>query len=864
MMALPGAEGEAAPWLPPAIAGGLPLAGDWAIAPGEPGQTRPPAAADWLVLDGPQPVAAALAGAGQWSIDGPPRDFDRECWWYRCRFDLPVAAVGAGVTLGFDGLATLARVWLNGEPLFDSRSMFQAWRVQAGERLRAQGNELWMRFDPLADALALRRPRPRWRTPMVAHQQLRWLRTTLLGRTPGWSPPAAVVGPWRPVWWSAADPCRPLALWQQARWAEGTGEFQVACRFAEDAAVEAVRIELHHDGRMHAQPLAPQPDGRWDGTLRLAQAEPWWPHTHGRPALHDARLVIRRQGREAAQPLGRVGFRAVRADTRDGGFGLRVNDTPVFARGVCWTPLDTLRLHAPAARLRDVLTRLRDAGLNLVRIGGTMVYESEDFFRLCDELGLMVWQDLMFASMDYPADDTGFVRQVDDELACQLPAWAAHPSVVVLCGNSEVEQQAAMWGAERASWAPPLFHDHIAQAVRAALPGVVWWPSSAHGGAFPFEPRQGTSAYYGVGAYRRPLDDARVSGLRFATECLAFAQVPPDATLARLRELQGGLPVRPSHPLWKARASRDLGAAWDFDDVRDHYVQALYGEDPAALRQSDPARHLALGRAAVAEVIAAAFDRWRAAGSSCRGALVWFLRDLWAGAGWGLLDDLGNPKAGFHALARVCQPLHWCALDDGLNGITLHGVNDTAQARHGRLELTLWRDGEWPVAQAAREITLAARGAQSFALTEWLPGFLDAGWAYRFGPPPADVLRLAWTDDQGTRAGRVCFIGAAAPRRADIGLTARARVIDDGTVELVVHSRAAARALHLEAEGWQPDDEYLDLAPGEERRLRCTRWPSSAPRPWRASVHAINALAPVAAPLVPARSPDRQDGPGAL
>jgi beta-mannosidase len=829
------------------IPGRMELAGAWALAPGRPGGKAPDDTC-WQPIAGPLPVAAALSGAGSWQLDGPARDFDRECWWYRCRFDRPEALQGLA-TLGLDGLATLASVWLNGELLLESRSMFRQHTVPLGGRLRPQGNELLIRFDPLADALAQRRPRPRWRAPMVAHQQLRWFRTTLLGRTPGWSPPATVVGPWRPVW-LAAEFASPRILSLQPRLQGAAGVLTVRCVVI---GARSVRLALLEGGRRHEVALALQgtDDGgqAWQGSLHVDAIEPWWPHTHGEPALHEAQLLV-----DDRQPvsLGRVGFCRVEADTADGGFGLVVNGEPVFARGVCWVPLDTLRLHASPEQYREVLTRLRDAGVNLVRVGGTMAYEHEVFFDLCDELGLMVWQDLMFANMDYPGDDAGFVAEVDAELAGQWPLWRRHASVAVVCGNSELSQQAAMWGAGREHWQPPLFHTHLARAVAAELPGVPYWPSSAHGGSFPFQPDQGTTSYYGVGAYRRDTADARASGLRFATECLAFAQVPPDSTLARLRALNADLPLRVHSPLWKERSPRDLGAGWDFDDVRDHYVQALFGEDPHALRMSDPARHLVLGRAAAAEALIAAFSQWRAAGSACRGALVWFLRDLWAGAGWGYLDDQGRPKAAFHALASVSRPMHVGVTDDGLNGLRIHLANESAATLDGELQVALYRQGDWPVARASRPFGLPGRATQSIALTDCLDGFADLSWAYRFGPPPADVLVVRWAGPSG-ECQRVHFIdpGRSPLQRMDLGLAAQARALDGGaSIEVVLTNRAAARGVHFEVDGWAPDDEYFHLPPGGRRVLRFMPWAGQPRRAWRASVSAINALAPSAVPLV--------------
>ena len=217
-----------------------------------------------------------------------------------------------------------------------------------------------------------------------------------------------------------------------------------------------------------------------------------------------------------------------------------------------------------------------------------------------------------------------------------------------------------------------------------------------------------------------------------------------------------------------------------------------------------------------------------------------------------LLDDLGQPKAAFHALSRVCQPLHLGITDDGLNGLTLHAVNEHGRALKGRLTLRIYREGEWPVAGAEREMELPARSRQGWNVSEWLDGFIDLSWAYRFGPPPANVLAVRW-EGQDASAERVHVIDVpgAALRRAEIGLAATAVECEPGVIEVRLGTRAAARSVHFEAEGWSPADEYFDLAPGAERRVRFTAWVDHPRRPWRATVTAINALVPAAVPLLP-------------
>jgi beta-mannosidase len=219
---------------------------------------------------------------------------------------------------------------------------------------------------------------------------------------------------------------------------------------------------------------------------------------------------------------------------------------------------------------------------------------------------------------------------VQREASQQLLQWSKHPSVVLICGNSEVSQQAAMWGVAREYWSPALFENTLRTLVSKWCPETPYWPSSAYGGEVPHQVSHGTVSYYGAGAYLRPLHDIRRSDVRFASECLAFANVPEDSTITGM---PGGAALRVTHSAWKARAPRDLGAGWDFEDVRDHYLKLLFDIDPTQLRYSDHKRYLELSRRVPGDVMTEAFSEWRRSGSSCAGAIVWFLRDLWPGAG---------------------------------------------------------------------------------------------------------------------------------------------------------------------------------------------------------------------------------------
>lgn len=779
-------------------------------------------------------AAAALRAAGGFSLDDPSRPptrrLDADDWWFRTRLPAIERATDDEIALVASGIATVADVWLDGAPLLETDNMFRSHeRV-----LERGGGELVIRCRALDTLLGAKRPRPRWKAPMIESQQLRWFRTTLLGRTPGWSPPAAAVGPWRGVHVErrrgfAVDD---VSLRTAVSGSHGTVE--VTCRLRALGAardLRAVELVVERDGREHVAKLVAGLEGALTAHLTIADVHRWWPHTHGEPAVYHARLLVGPS--RVVVDLGSIGFREV---TRDGDFAIVINGAPVFCRGACWTPLDVVTLSADRAATERALLQVRDAGMNMLRVSGTMTYESDDFYDLCDELGILVWQDFMFANMDYPEEDARFAENVAIEARQILSRLQARPSLAVLCGNSEGEQQAAMFGAPRDRWSPKLFHDTLAALSSEKCPDVPYWPSSAHGGAFPHEPRVGTTSYYGVGAYLRPLDDARRAEVRFASECLAFANVPEATPPA----------MKVHHPAWKARTPRDLGAGWDFDDVRDHYVERLFGADPMTLRYADHDRYLDLGRAATGEVMAAVFGEWRRQASTCRGGLLWFLRDLWSGAGWGVVDAAGRPKSAYWYLRRALAPVAVHVSDEGNSGLYVHVANDRPGRIEGELEIALFRAGEIAVGSTKRAIAVEARSAATLAAAASFDGFMDLSNAYRFGPAACDLV-VATLRDAPAASGGVTLaetfhfpVGLPSARELDLGLVASARERSDGAFDVTVRTRRFAQSVVLEADGFTASDAWFHLAPSAERTVVLTRSVPGATAPLKGTLRALN------------------------
>lgn len=776
----------------------------WELALTPPGACAGPAEAarltDWIPATAPGTAAQALAAAGRWPADAPGPLHDKDVWWRTA------LAPGGPRTLVCDGLATLAEVWLDETRLFASRSMFQPVRaaLPAGD-----GGTLWLCFRALAPALLAKGPRARWRPRMIEGQGLRLVRTTLLGHMPGWAPAIDVVGPWREVRLEEDGPVRLERVSLQPV-LDLDGPRLVAEVMAQGVEAAPILSCGAAEGVMQAQG-----DGRFRLELPVPDAEPWWPHTHGAPALHPVSLRIG----EALADLGRTGFRRIEVDRGlDGhGFGLKINGEPLFCRGACWINPDPVALSGARADYEPTLRQMREAGMNMVRVSGTGVYESPAFFELCDELGLLVWQDFMFANFDYPADPA-FAAQARGEAEALLDAVQGSPSLAVLCGGSEVMQQAAMLGLAAGELSWPLFDEILPEAAARLRPDVAYVPNTPFGGALPFQADRGVTHYYGVGAYERPVEDARRAEVRFAAECLAFANVPEAASLA------GVLDAPAVHdPRWKARVPRDRGASWDFEDTRDHYFGRLFGLAPARVRREDPELYLDLSRAVTGEVMAAVFAEWRRARSPCQGGLVWTLRDLTLGAGWGLIDAAGRAKPCWWALKRALQPRQVLITDEGVNGLAVHLINETARPLAGELRLKVHGETPGALLETRTPIALAPRAAEERSAFELIGRFFDVSYAYRFGPRAHAAVSAELVGEDGGVVSRAVWLPPGVRGWEDPGPIA-ADVVEaaDGWT-LKLRAERLARFVHLAGEGFVPDDDWFVLLPGEthEVRLAC-------------------------------------------
>lgn len=759
---------------------------DWELLRAQPDEFTDPVTVPWdraTSVAAPAPIGAL----------GAHDDIDAYDWWLRARLDL-----AAPTTLTFHGLTSPGTVFLNGNEVAEVESMFLPVRVDCN----AGTHEVVLRFASLRRWLRTRRPRGRWRSTLIADQGLRWLRTTLIGRAPvyGAGQLPAPVGVWRPI---------------------TLGPNAAALRITTDA--ETGRVRVDGAGEFAVLDQAGREIVRGTGEVTVPDPQLWWPNGYGSQHLYTV---------QTGDLQRRFGFRSLDADRSDDGFAVIVNGQRIFARGATWTPPDPVALTADITMLRTHLEQFAAAGATMVRVVGGMVYEQPEFYDLCAELGLLVWQDVMQATFDPPAEMGALMC---GELTELLTSLSGNPAVAVVSGGSETEQQAEMLGVDSERRDMPLLRAELPSiATEFGITFVTSTPSSPNG-ALAIRPDIGVAHWFGVGGYLRGLADVRSAGVRFAAESLAFA-IPPST--AAVEKHFGATARAGHHPDWKAGVPRDRTASWDFEDVRDFYVREMFDVDPMAVRRIDPERYLQLGRLAVAQAMVSCYAFWRQQDSRCDGALVLSGKDLVPGAGWGLLDSDGDPKLPLAALARVWAPVALTVTDAGLSGLRVDAHNDTPDPLRGTLQLTATDGRGNTTCTGELKIDIPARGSTVTYDADTTGMFTDLSHAYRFGPPVASAVDVRLVDDAGIVIARDALV--IAPTAGSAGLTATAAQTDS-LWALTVTSAIPLRYVCIEAPGWRASEDCFALAAGVPYRVALHPI-AATDGPPRGTVSSIDAL----------------------
>ncbi len=751
-------------------------------------------AGDWSLSDesGEHTVAMRLPGDGVSALHAAGVIADP--YWGRNEYDCRWVAErdwlvrrsfthdGSPAELCLEGLDTLAEITLNGVVVLRAANAFRRWRVPVTEALRAGENEITIRFASVVrEGAALQAAQPFF-VPYAAQNcpipNGNMIRKPACDFGWDWNIALAPFGLWGGIRLEPVAP-RIADLLVTQRHEPGLAEVTVEALVEGFAGGAEVTADL-----CGVTVSAPVVAGRAKLVLAVTEPTLWWPAGQGAQVLHELTVTA-----GAARATRRIGLRDLRLisepDAAGRSFGFRVNGRDVFAKGANWIPADALHGRITEREVRGLLQSAVDANMNMIRVWGGGRYEPDWFYDLCDELGLMVWQDFMFACNLYPCTPD-FLAEVDAEVRDVVARMNHHACIALWCGDNELIG-ALTWFPEsrkdrdRYLVAYDRLNRTVETALLAVLPGANWWPSSPSPGVLSFgdawhDDSSGDMHFWSVWHEGRDFDHYRDVSPRFCSE-FGFQSYP---SLEAIRRFAGPEDFNIAAPVMESHQKNAGGNA------RIAETMFRYFRFPV-----DFGNFVYLSQVQQGLAIKTAVTHWRSLKPHCQGALIWQLNDTWPVCSWASLDHGGNWKLLHHMARAFFQPVHVSAVPkDGV--IELRAVNDTGAAI--------------PLTVTASAVTMEGRSRPlDEAVVEVAPGAaLCALKIPAFKVGAQEMLVYHWTAADGTAIGSDIF--APKPFKAydlrPANLTSAVAAGEDG--QQVITLSAGALALFVAVEADQP------------------------------------------------------------
>jgi beta-mannosidase len=742
-------------------------------------------------------------------------------WEYRTQIPMPPSTLQSRhIDLVFEGLDAYARVYLNDVLVLTADNQFRTWRVDAKPVLKAGDNTLRVVFpaqDKAAQTIAGKDP---WfgRNSVAAKS---YIRKAAYEHGWDWGPAFVTVGIWKPV---------RLELWTRTR----IEDFHIQqTDVSASSAHLAAEVELQSD-RTESVALtiaSAAPDGtaalpritqRFQlhaGSnhllvpLQMEHPHLWFPAGYGEQPLYRFTATVSDNGSPQVRRL-RIGIRSLQLrrdpDRWGRSFEFVVNGIPIFAKGADVIPSDSFANRVTSEKYRAMLQSAKDANMNMVRLWGGGYYEADEFYDLCDELGIMIWHDFMFGN-DWQPGAYDFEQGVEKEAEDQLRRLRNHPSIVVWCGNNETEE-AFHWhdrdklpGEDRLRmWQDylTLFHGVLARSVARFDPEVPYWPSS------PSADFEATSADYASGDQhlwdvwhgRVPFSTYETHHPRFVSE-YGFQSFPDLRTIETFTTPEDRASI--FTPVMLAHQKNDEGNALIHDYMLRDYPEPK--DFPSFLYASQVLQ---------AEGIKLGAEHFRRERPRTMGSIFWQLNDCWPVASWSSIDSTGRWKAlQFYAKRFYAPVLVSPHVEDGT--VQVYIVSDRTAVERGTLHVqrmrfdgTVLSDKTLPVeieplsSKSFYSLSLSDLGTAGEDLTK---SFVVSTLTVDNEPDSRNVLYLAPTKQIELPVAHVSVTVEPAA----------------GGAMLQIHADTLARSVEVTSDDPSAtfDDNFLDVLPGETRSL---------------------------------------------
>jgi beta-mannosidase len=613
-------------------------------------------------------------------------------WEYQTTFNVaPEILARDNIDLVFEGLDTYANVLLNDQALLNADNMFRTWRADCKRLLRPGANTIRIRFrSPINEVLPLM-AKLNYQLPAGNDQGEKtspYTRKAPYQFGWDWGPRFVTSGIWRPVYLEAWDKARMNDLHILPRQITGaaanlTAGIEVV---ADSKASATIIVDNLTDKSIAAKRVVTLAPGSNRFAFEFAIPHPslWWPNGLGAHPLYAFRARLLFDGKPADETTTRTGLRSLelrqQPDESGKSFTFVINGVPVFGKGGNWIPADSFPTRISKAKYRQLLESVRDTNMNMLRVWGGGIYERNDFYELCDEMGILVWQDFMFGCSLYPGDQA-FLDNVRQEAIDNVKRLRNHPSIVIWVGNNEIESGWFHWGWKEQLPAKlwddylKLFYGVLPEVCGSLDPSRPYWPSSPSSNLEddPESQRMGDLHYWQVWHASLPFSEYEKQRPRFMSEYgfQSFPQLETVNTYTVPADHDINSPVMMAHQ----RHPRG-------NQLIREYMLREYPEP------KDFDSFLYVSQVLQAEGIKIGAEHLRRIRPHNMGSLFWQINDCWPVASWSSIDYTGRWKALQYYARRFYSEILVSPHEENGN-LNVFVVSDRLQPAAAQMNLSL-------------------------------------------------------------------------------------------------------------------------------------------------------------------------------
>lgn len=611
---------------------------------------------------------------------------EREDWEYMASFKVSNKILHKDfIELNFEGLDTYAAIYLNGEYLGTTENMFVNYRFPVKDKIKHGLNNIYIHF--YSTQLQAQKLNANSEIAYPPNERV-WARKAQYQFGWDWGPRIMTTGIWKPVFIEAWDIGRINSFYINTVYANNdSAKFYAAYDYElnKEQSIKLKLTNLTTNQIIQTKYISePRFTGRIYDTIR--QPALWWCNGLGDPNVYQFELKISKGWRTIDKKYINAGIRTIEfIDDRhkSGAFYFKLNGRPVFAKGANMIPLNSFPSSVTYNDFRKLLTESAKMNMNMVRVWGGGIYEDDAFYSICDSLGIMVWQDFMFACAMYPLNELNYKNNISDEIAHQFNRLKVHPSIALWCGNNEILEGWQNWGWQSDSsvseehkykiytnysdWfdvnIPTELKLNAADEINyhASSPSIGW--------GHPESLLSGDCHYWGVWWGNEPFENYNLKIPRFMSE-YGFQGMPSYRSFKKFipeNYLTGTTENILSNPAIKNHQKHPVG-----DETINAYMQRTY------LVPANFEDYIYVSQLLQANGMKTAIEAHRRNMPYCMGSLFWQMNDCWPVTSWSAVDYYGERKASYYTVKDKYKSAMISTITEN-DSLKIYFVNDGNQ-----------------------------------------------------------------------------------------------------------------------------------------------------------------------------------------